>query len=157
MTSPYKLGQSARKRAATLSREEMYRIIRSPVVTEKATMLGERQQMAFRVVAEATKPEIKAAIEGLFGVKVTAVNTLVTKGKTKDLVGKLKSLGWRSALIVDHEVDGGFLRASRNLPGIDILPSLGANVYDILRHDVLAITAAGIAALTERLTREIVR
>ena len=78
-------------------------------------------------------------------------------GKTKDLVGKLKTLGWRSALIVDHEVDSGFLRASRNVPGIDVLPSLGANVYDILRHDVLAITAAGIAALTERLTREIVR
>ena len=88
MTSPYKLGQSARKRAAHRSREEMYRIIRSPVVTEKATMLGERHQMAFRVVAEATKPEIKAAIEGLFGVKVTAVNTLVTKGKTKRFRGR---------------------------------------------------------------------
>jgi large subunit ribosomal protein L4 len=69
----------------------------------------------------------------------------------------LKTLGWRSALIVDHEVDGELLRASRNVPGIDVLPSLGANVYDILRHDVLAITAAGVASLTERLTREIVR
>ncbi len=88
MTSPYKLGQSACKRAKTLSREDMYRIIRSPVVTEKATILGERHQMAFRVAAEATKPEIKAAIEGLFGVSVTAVNTLVVKGKTQRFRGR---------------------------------------------------------------------
>jgi large subunit ribosomal protein L23 len=88
MTSPYKLGQSARKRAATLSRERMYELIRSPVVTEKATALGERHQMAFRVAIEATKPEIKAAIEMLFGVKVAAVNTLMSKGKTKRFRGR---------------------------------------------------------------------
>ncbi len=72
--------------------------------------------------------------------------------KTKDLACKLKVLGWRSALIVDRTVDQGFLRVSRNLHGIDVLPTVGANVYDILRHDVLAITAAGLAGLAERLT-----
>ena len=71
--------------------------------------------------------------------------------KTGDLARKLKALGWSSALIIDRVVDEGFLKASRNLHKIDALPTVGANVYDILRHDVLAITAAGVAALTQRL------
>ena len=71
--------------------------------------------------------------------------------KTRELVAKLKVLGWTSTLIVDHEIDGGFLLASRNIIGIDLLPTVGANVYDILRHDVLAITAAGLEGLKERL------
>jgi large subunit ribosomal protein L4 len=71
--------------------------------------------------------------------------------KTKELAAKLKVLGWSSALIVDKAVDEGFLKASRNLIGIDVLPTVGANVYDILRHDVLAITTAGIEGLRERL------
>ncbi len=48
-------------------------------------------------------------------------------------------------------MDDGFLRASRNIIGVDVLPTMGANVYDILRHDVLAITTAGLAGLKERL------
>jgi large subunit ribosomal protein L4 len=71
--------------------------------------------------------------------------------KTGDLAKKVKAFGWRSTLIIDHAVDAGFLRASRNIPGIDVLPTIGANVYDILRHDVLAITTAGIEGLKERL------
>jgi len=73
--------------------------------------------------------------------------------KTGELAKKLKALGWRSTLVVDHAVDAGFLRASRNIPGLDVLPSLGANVYDILNHDVLAITTAGVAALKARLAK----
>lgn len=76
------------KRAPKLSREGMYTLLRSPVITEKATMLAERSQVVFRVAIDATKPEIKAAVEGLFGVKVLAVNTLVTKGKTKRFKGR---------------------------------------------------------------------
>ena len=72
-------------------------------------------------------------------------------GKTKELARKLKLLGWNSALIVDRAVDDGFRRTSRNIPGIDVLPTIGANVYDILRHDILAITAAGVEGLRERL------
>ena len=88
MTSPYKLSDAARKHAAGLTREAMYQIIRNPVITEKATTVGERNQMVFRVALDATKPEIKAAVEGLFGVKVVAVNTLLAKGKTKRFRGR---------------------------------------------------------------------
>jgi large subunit ribosomal protein L4 len=72
-------------------------------------------------------------------------------GKTKDLKAKLNALGWSSVLVVDRTVDAGFLQASRNIIGIDVLPTVGANVYDILAHDVLAITTAGIEGLKERL------
>ena len=77
-----------RRKAANLSREAMFEIIRSPVITEKATMLTERNQMVFRVAMHATKLDIKAAVEGLFGVKVLGVNTLVQKGKTKRFKGR---------------------------------------------------------------------
>lgn len=73
--------------------------------------------------------------------------------KTSELAKKLKTLGWRSALIVDHAVDADFLRATRNIPGLDVLPTVGANVYDILNHDVLAITTAGVEGLKERLAK----
>ena len=79
---------AAQKRAATMSREAMYETIRSPVITEKATMLSERGQFVFRVAIDATKPEIKASVEALFGVTVLAVNTLVQKGKTKRFRGR---------------------------------------------------------------------
>lgn len=64
-----------------------YDIIRSPVVTEKSTMASEANQVVFDVAIDATKPEIKAAVESLFSVKVTAVNTLVRKGKLKRFRG----------------------------------------------------------------------
>jgi len=76
------------KRKPALSREAMYQIIRSPVITEKATMLSESGQFVFRVASDANKREIKAAIEGLFGVSVLAVNTLVQKGKSKRFRGR---------------------------------------------------------------------
>jgi large subunit ribosomal protein L23 len=76
------------KRKPTLSREAMYQIIRSPVITEKATMLSESGQFVFRVASDANKREIKAAVEGLFGVSVLAVNTLVQKGKSKRFRGR---------------------------------------------------------------------
>ncbi|MCE0743471.1 50S ribosomal protein L4 [Acetobacter sicerae] len=71
--------------------------------------------------------------------------------KTAELAVKLKALGLTSALIVDGTVNEGFVRAARNLPKIDVLPTIGANVYDILNHDVLAITRAGVEGLKERL------
>lgn len=71
-----------------LSREEMYATIRNPIVTEKSTAASERGQYIFRVALEATKPQIKEAIEGLFGVKVLEVKTLVNKGKTKRFKGR---------------------------------------------------------------------
>jgi large subunit ribosomal protein L4 len=84
--------------------------------------------------------------------KLVVIDATGGATKTSELAKKLKALGWSSALIVDRAVDQGFLRSSRNIPGVDVLPTIGANVYDILRHDVLAITAAGIDGLKERLS-----
>jgi large subunit ribosomal protein L4 len=83
--------------------------------------------------------------------KLVVLDAAGGSAKTKDLVAKLKVLGWSSALIVDRAVDEGFLRAARNIIGLDVLPTVGANVYDILAHDVLAITTAGLEGLKERL------
>jgi large subunit ribosomal protein L23 len=80
--------QGPAKRAVRLSREAMYAIIDRPVITEKATNLGEKGQVVFRVALGASKPEIKAAVEGLFGVNVVAVNTVLTKGKVKRFRGR---------------------------------------------------------------------
>lgn len=70
-----------------MSTEKHYDIIRSPVITEKSTLLSEHNQVMFNVAKTATKPEIKAAVEALFEVKVSAVNTLNRKGKTKRFRG----------------------------------------------------------------------
>ena len=83
--------------------------------------------------------------------KLVVLDAAASEPKTKQLAAKLKALGWTSALIVDHTVDAGFLLASRNIIGIDVLPTIGANVCDILAHDVLAITTAGVEGLKERL------
>lgn len=71
------------------SKERMYEIIRKPLITEKATLITEYNQVTFAVPLTASKPEIKIAIEELFKVKVTAVNTLRTKGKVKRFRGHL--------------------------------------------------------------------
>ena len=64
-----------------------YDVIVAPVITEKASAVSEANQVVFKVRRDATKPEIKAAIEQLFGVTVVAVNTLTRKGKTKNFRG----------------------------------------------------------------------
>jgi large subunit ribosomal protein L4 len=85
--------------------------------------------------------------------KLVVLDAAVADGKTSTLAAQLKALGWKSALVVDREVNELFLRSSRNIIGIDVLPTVGANVYDILAHDVLAITTAGIEGLTARLSK----
>ena len=72
----------------TPSQGRMYEIIRSPMITEKATLLSEFNQVSFRVPLDASKPEIKAAVEKLFKVKVIAVNTSSQKGKVKLFRGR---------------------------------------------------------------------
>ena len=87
-------GRRAPDRGAPgMNKLAMYDVILAPVVTEKSTRVSEHNQVVFKVRKEATKPEIKAAVEGLFGVKVTAVNTLVQKGKMKRFKGRV---GFRS-------------------------------------------------------------
>ena len=72
----------------SISQERMYEVIRRPLITEKATLISEHNQFAFEVSMDASKPEIRAAIEGIFKVKVTSVNTLIQKGKTKVFRGR---------------------------------------------------------------------
>ena len=71
------------------AKTEHYDVIRKPIITEKSTMASENGAVVFEVAIDAAKPEIKAAVEGLFGVKVKAVNTTITKGKTKRFRGQL--------------------------------------------------------------------
>ena len=67
----------------------LYDVIRKPVITEKATMTSENGAVVFEVAMESNKPQIKEAVEALFGVKVKAVNTAITKGKVKRFRGQL--------------------------------------------------------------------
>lgn len=80
-----------------------YDVILSPVITEKATLLSESNQVIFNVAKTAKKPEIKAAVEVLFGVKVKAVNTFVRKGKTKLFRGRTGVLSDTKKAIVTLE------------------------------------------------------
>ena len=75
-----------------------------------------------------------------------------SSGKTAELAKQVKDLGWKRALVIDGaEVDGDFAQAARNIEGLDILPTIGANVYDILKRDTLVLTKAGVEALEARL------
>ena len=71
------------------AKAELYDVIRKPIITEKATMASEANAVVFEVAIDSNKPQIKEAVEGLFGVKVKAVNTTITKGKTKRFRGQL--------------------------------------------------------------------
>ena len=84
----------------SLSKERMYDLIRYPVITEKATIITEFNQVSFRVPLDANKFEIRAAVEGLFDVKVTSVNTLRQTGKTKRFRGRLgKRPDYKKAIV----------------------------------------------------------
>lgn len=90
----------------------------------------------------------KAAEGNLMVLEAAAM----AEARTAQLAKTARSLGWKRVLIIDGaEVDANFARAARNLEGVDVLPSIGANVYDILRRDQLVITRAGIEALEARL------
>lgn len=100
---------SARTKPSTVSRARMYEVIRAPLITEKTTNGSEYSQVTFRVSMDATKPEIRQAVEGLFKVKVKAVNTVTVKGKTKVFRGRpgVRS-DWKKAIVslVDgHKID----------------------------------------------------
>ena len=93
--------------AETVSRARMYEVIRAPLITEKTTNGSEHSQVTFRVSMDATKPEIKQAVEGLF--KVKAGNTVTVKGKSKVFRGRpgVRS-DWKKAivsLVEGHKID----------------------------------------------------
>ena len=73
----------------TKKKKDAHDVIRAPIITEKSTMVSEHNLVIFKVARDASKPEIKAAVERLFNVKVKAVNTTITKGKVKRFKGKL--------------------------------------------------------------------
>jgi large subunit ribosomal protein L23 len=89
-----------------MSALKAYDIIRNPVVTEKSTMASEHNQVVFDVAIDATKTDIKAAVEQLFSVKVKAVNTIVRKGKVKrfrNFLGKRKDVKKAIVTLVDGQ------------------------------------------------------
>ncbi len=84
--------------------------------------------------------------------ELVVIDSAESEGKTAALAKQVKNLGWKRALIIDGaSVNEGFARAAANIDGLDILPSQGANVYDILRRDTLVLTKAGVEALEARL------
>ncbi|MHA6267560.1 50S ribosomal protein L4 [uncultured Aliiroseovarius sp.] len=84
--------------------------------------------------------------------ELVVIDTADADGKTAALAKAVKDLGWKRALVIDGaEVNEMFAKAARNIEGLDILPSMGANVYDILKRDTLVLTKAGVEALEARL------
>ena len=106
---------------------------------------------------ELTKKFRKLGLRHALSAKMAAGELVVienadTEGKTAALAKQVANLGWKRALVIDGAtVNEGFLKAAKNIEGLDILPSMGANVYDILKRDTLVITKAGIEALEARL------
>ena len=82
------MAKAPKKGAATAVELKHYDVVRTPHITEKATLLSEQNAVVFKVANDATKPQIKAAVEALFGVNVTGVNTITQKGKTKRWKGR---------------------------------------------------------------------
>ncbi|WP_272009779.1 50S ribosomal protein L4 [Roseovarius sp. ZX-A-9] len=84
--------------------------------------------------------------------ELIVIESAASDGKTGALAKQVKELGWKRALIIDGaEVNEDFAKAARNIEGLDILPTMGANVYDILKRDTLVLTKAGVEALEARL------
>ena len=107
-------------------------------LTKKFRALGLKHALSAKVAA---------------GELVIIDEAVLADGKTKALSSLLNDLGWKRALIIDGaEVNENFARAARNIDGIDVLPSAGANVYDILRRDTLVLTKAAVEALEARLS-----
>ena len=106
---------------------------------------------------ELTKKFRKLGLRHALSAKAKAgelviIDDVNSDGKTAALAKQVKNLGWKRALIIDGAtVNEGFAQAARNIEGLDILPTMGANVYDILKRDTLVITKAGIEALEARL------
>jgi large subunit ribosomal protein L4 len=83
---------------------------------------------------------------------LVVIDEAASEGKTAALARQVSGLGWKRALVIDGaEVNENFARAARNIDGLDVLPSVGANVYDILKRDTLVLTRAGVEALEARL------
>ena len=143
---PHKQKGTGRARAGTRRAPQMRggAVIFGPVVRSHAHALPKK----VRRLALKTALSVKLA-EG----KLTIVEEArLDEAKTATLARKFSDLGWSSALIVDApELDGNFSKAAANVPGIDVLPEVGINVFDILRRDTLVLTRGAAERLQERL------
>ncbi len=128
---------------------------RSPQWRKGAVIFGPTPRShAFDLPKKVRKLALKTALSSKLaeGKLFVLDRAGLENGKTKGVAARFKALGLASALIIDGEaVDENFARAARNLPGIDVLPQQGANVYDILRRDVLVLTRAAVEKLEARL------
>ena len=143
---PYRQKGTGNARQGSL-RAPQYRkggVVHGPVVRDHGYSLNKKVRRLGLISALSQK-----AAEGKLVVLDSA--TLGADAKTGAVAKQLKALGWNSALVVDAAADENFARVVRNLPKVQVLPTVGANVYDILKHDVLAVTRAGVEALKERL------
>ena len=142
---PYKQKGTGNARQGSL-RAPQFRtggVVHGPVVRDHGYSLNKKVRRLGLISALSQK-----AAEG----KLVVVDQVAgVSGKTAELGRKLGAMGIRSVVIVDGAIDAMFERASRNLVGVTVLPTIGANVYDILRHDVLVVTSAGVEGLKERL------
>ena len=119
-------------------------VVHGPVVRDHGYSLNKKVRRLGLISALSQK-----AAEGKLIVLENAA--LAADAKTSAIAAKVKALGWTSVLVVDAATDENFARCIRNLPKVQVLPTMGANVYDILNHEVLAVTRAGVEALKERL------
>jgi len=119
-------------------------VVHGPVVRDHGYSLNKKVRRLGLISALSQK-----AAEGKLVVIEAA--TAGADGKTAQLAKQMRALGWSSALIVDAALDEHFARVVANVPKVQLMPTVGANVYDIMKHDVLAVTRAGVEALKERL------
>ncbi len=109
---------------------------------------------AFDLPKKVRKAGLKSALASKIadGKMIILDSAKLDAPKTKELAARVKAFGWSSALVIDGGmVDGNFLKASANIVGLDVLPTIGANVYDILRRDTLVLTKDAVEKLVERL------
>jgi len=143
---PYKQKGTGRARQGSL-RSPQFRggaVIFGPVVRSHEFGLQKKvRKLGLKTALSAKQAEGKLVVIDAATVK---------EPKTKELRQRFEKLGWGSVLIIDGAaVDAGFAKAARNLPLVDLLPSVGANVYDILRRDTLVLTRDAVVQLEARL------
>jgi large subunit ribosomal protein L4 len=129
--------------------------MRSPQFRGGATVFGPvTRDHSHKLTKKVRKLALRSALSSKLadGKLIVLDEAKLDQPKTSDLARRFGALGLSSALIIDGtELDQNFVRAAANLPGIDVLPQQGANVYDILRRDVLVLTKAAVKHLEERL------
>ena len=143
---PWKQKGTGRARQGSL-RSPQFRggaVVFGPVVRSHAFDLQKKvRKLALKTALSAKQAE---------GKLIVIDQAALDQAKTKVLAERFAALGWSNVLIIDgQELNEGFARAARNLPRVDVLPQQGANVYDILRRDVLVLTQAAVECLEARL------